>query len=209
MQALIHRGIAALVLMAVVAFAAAGCGPSQEEIDQTVAAAVAEAEARMDARVEAVTKMEGPVGPQGEVGPAGPKGEAGPVGPQGLQGVQGDIGPRGDRGAAGPVGVQGPQGPRGDTGPQGPPGPAGATGGAAAIPNVLEVQELRVCGDGGCIHIRSGTSEFVPSIRWLDPDGGTTTSLAGGSVDGFVITESNTRSGWTDFCVLDGVARIC
>ena len=188
MQLLIHRGIAALMLMAVVVFATTACGPSQEDIDQTVAAAVAEAEARMDARVEAVTKMEGPVGPQGDVGPPGPQGEPGPVGPQGPQGAQGDIGPRGDRGAAGPVGVQGRQGPRGDTGPQGPPGPAGATGGAASIPNVLEVQELRVCSDdGGCIHITSGDSDHVPAIRWKASDGAETTVIWGGTIDGLVL----------------------
>ena len=186
-----------------------GCGPSSDEIDQRIAAAVAAAESRTDAKVEAVSKMEGPVGPQGETGPAGPQGEPGPVGaqgPQGARGEQGDIGPRGDRGASGQVGVQGPQGPRGDVGPQGPPGTAGS---ATTIPDVLEVEELRVCGDGGCIHILGGTDEFVPSIRWLTPDGVLSTLLQGGTFDGFVITEANTGSGWTDFCIFDRNAGIC
>ena len=211
MHFFINRGIAAFMFMAVAVFAATGCGPSQEEIDQTVAVAVAEAEARMDAKVEAVTKMEGPLGPQGEVGPVGPQGEPGPVGPQGPQGAQGEMGPRGDRGAAGQVGVQGPQGPRGDTGPQGPPGPPGATGGAATIPNVLEVEELRVCSDdGGCIFITSGDSEHVPAVRWKGRDGAETTVIWGGTIDGLILAERNSvRSGWTEFCVDEGAAGVC
>lgn len=76
----------------------------------------------------------GPMGPQGvqgiqgEVGPQGPIGPQGPVGPAGADGVQGAVGPQGP---IGPIGPQGPQGERGLTGAdgaQGPAGPAGATG---------------------------------------------------------------------------------
>ena len=201
------------VSLLVVAFAS-GCWTSQEDVDQTVAAAVAEAEGRMDAKVEAVTKMEGPVGPQGEQGGQGDRGYmgvAGPRGPQGAQGAQGargPLGPIGPRGAAGQAGLQGPPGLPGVAGPPGLPGPAGRPGGTVSLPPVLEVRELRVCGDGGCIQIRSGTDEFVPSIRWLDEDGVLTTGLFGGSVDGFVIREFD-ESGYTDFCVSEGVAGIC
>ena len=202
------------VLATVVALSAlllVACGPSSAEIDQRIAAAVAEAEARMEVKVDAVTKMEGPLGPQGDVGPEGPQGQPGPTGPQGQQGPQGEIGPRGDRGPAGQVGTQGAQGPRGDTGAQGPPGPqgpAGSAGGSANIPSTLEVEELRVCGAGGCIYITSGTDEFVPTIRWLS-DGTIVSVISGGSVDGLVLSESNLQGGWTQFCIDEGVAGIC
>lgn len=219
-----YRFVHLTLFLGLVALVALACGPSEAEVDQRIADAVAAAEARMGERVDAVTKMEGPLGPQGEVGPIGPQGEQGPIGPrgpEGPQGEQGEMGLPGERGQAGLIGATGRQGPPGETGPQGPPGARGATGAqgprgpqgppgsVASIPDVLEVQELRVCGNGGCIHIRSGTTEFVPSIRWLDADGIFSTALFGGSVDGFVIREANRGSGFTDFCVNEGVAGIC
>ena len=125
MQFVIHRGIAALMFMLVVAFAAAGCGPSQEEIDQTVAAAVAEAEGRMDAKLQIISLTPGPQGEQGIQGiegPQGPQGEPGETGPAGPSGPRGPMGFKGDFGEQGFTGLPGPQG---EPGPQGPPGPPG------------------------------------------------------------------------------------
>ena len=199
-------------VVALLALLLVACGPSTDEIDQRIAAAVAEAEGRMDAKVEAVTKMEGPLGPQGEIGPVGPQGEPGPVGTQGPQGTQGEIGPRGDRGSSGQVGVQGPQGPRGDTGPQGPPGTAGPPGSATSIPRVLEVEELIVRVDNGTSYIRfqPGTAGRASWITFHDADTDRVIgSLNGGTARGFVITDTKPGMEKTSFCIDAGVAGIC
>lgn len=192
MQLVIHRGIAAftfMVCLMVVAFAATGCGPSQEEIDQTVAAAVAEAEARMEAKIQIISLTPGP---QGEQGIQGIQGIIGPQGPQGETGPAGQSGPRGPMGFKGEVGIQGfagPPGPQGDPGPQGqpgPPGPAGAPGSVASIPKVLEVESLiiRKPGDGGYIEIRAGEPGKVADIVWRGDDGIADGFLFAGSARG-------------------------
>jgi len=63
---------------------------------------------------EAIAKITGPVGPQGEPGPPG-EGVQGPVGPQGEMGPpgQGEPGTPGAQGEPGPVGAVGPVGPQG------------------------------------------------------------------------------------------------
>ena len=213
MQFLFHRGIATFAFMVVVVFAAIGCGAGQEDVDRAIATAVAEAEARMDAKLETVTKMEGPIGPQGEVGPAGPQGEPGPAGPQGQQGAQGETGPRGDRGSAGQVGVQGPQGPRGDTGPQGPPGPPGPAGGTAQveIPDVLEVKELvvRRTNDGGHLRLVGGNSNRTAAILWYNSAGTYVGQIYAGSIYGMGLENRNDDDSWTVFCINEGEVGLC
>ena len=203
-------GFLALSLIAV-AFVVSGCWASQDDIDRSVAAAVAEAEGRMDAKVEAVTKMEGPLGPQGELGPVGPQGELGPVGLQGETGPAGPSGPRGPMGFKGDFGEQGfagPPGPRGEAGPQGPPGPPGPSGSSAAIPKTLVVEELVIRGSaqGGSLRLRPGSEGRVAVIEWLHHEDGVVSKIYGGSIDGFVIEEKDSQREWTDFCISEGVA---
>lgn len=71
-------------------------------------------------QISNVSKMEGPIGPQGL------NGSQGPIGLQGLQGIQGPQGPKGYNGSRGPQGIQGIQGPQGLVGPPG----SSASGGA-------------------------------------------------------------------------------
>ncbi|XP_068730017.1 collectin-12-like isoform X5 [Montipora capricornis] len=65
------------------------------------------------AKVENVSKLQGPVGPPGFNGSQGSIGPSGPRGFNGTQGIQGSIGPRGFNGSQGPAGPAGPQGPEG------------------------------------------------------------------------------------------------
>lgn len=62
---------------------------------------------------EAIAKIIGPPGPQGE---PGPQGDSGGLGPQGEVGPPGPIG---EIGTIGPQGLVGPEGPTGSPGPQG------------------------------------------------------------------------------------------
>ena len=194
-----------------VAFVVSGCWASQEDI----AAAVAEAEGRMDAKVEAVTKMEGPLGPQGELGPVGLQGESGPVGPQGETGPAGPSGPRGpmgfkgDFGEQGFVGPPGPKGPKGDPGAQGPPGlpgMAGPPGGTVSLPKVLQVEKLIIRNSGlvgGYLVIEPGKEGKVASITWHDDDGIPGAFLLGGTENGFVIG-SYEGGEWRSYCLDNG-----
>lgn len=74
---------------------------------------------------EALAKITGPPGAQGDMGLHGEQGLTGPIGPQGDMGPQGEIGPPGARGEIGTIGAQGGPGPEGSIGP---PGPQGETG---------------------------------------------------------------------------------
>ena len=205
MQFVIHRGIAALMLMLVVAFAAAGCGPSQEEIDQTVAAAVAEAEGRMDAKLQIISLTPGPQGEQGiqgVEGPQGPQGEPGEAGPAGPSGPRGPMGFKGDFGEQGFTGLPGPQG---EPGPQGPPGPQGAPGrdgSSVSIPKVLEVEKLvvRKPDAGGYLVLEPGEEGKVATISWHSSNGTRWSVLLGGTNDGFVIIND-----LTSYCFDGGV----
>lgn len=69
-----------------------------------------------DLSPEAIAKITGPIGPQGEIGPEGPIGPIGPQGEIGPPGIQGEIGTIGPQGLPGPVGNLGPQGPQGEIG---------------------------------------------------------------------------------------------
>jgi len=76
-----------------------------------------------DLSAEALAKITGPPGSQGETGPQGEMGETGapgPIGPQGDMGlsIEGETGPQGVEGVQGPIGPPGEQGPPG----QGEPG---------------------------------------------------------------------------------------
>jgi len=73
---------------------------------------------------EAIAKITGPPGGQGETGPQGETGETGPIGPQGEEGPPGAQGPigGGEQGPVGSIGLPGGPGPRGETGPQGETG---------------------------------------------------------------------------------------
>ena len=187
---------------------AMACGPSQEEVDQAIADAVAEAEARTDAKLDIITLMPGPQGepgPEGAQGPQGERGERGEVGPTGPVGL------RGDRGTPGQVGMHGPPGPRGDRGEQGPPGPAGPAGGAASIPKSLEVEELiiRAPGGGDYIAFQPGTDGKASWIVWVSGTGRYMGSISAGTVDGMVLREADQGDNRTTFCVGDGVAGLC
>jgi len=126
-----------------------------DKVRAAISAEVKAETARLDAKLDTISKQVGPVGPQGErgergepgekgmpgeagpVGPVGPQGEkgepgekgiqgdVGPQGPQGEKGLQGDIGPQGERGEKGEPGEKGIQG---DVGPQGPQGEKGLQG---------------------------------------------------------------------------------
>ena len=200
-----------LVSLVLLMLAAAGCAPSDAEIQEMVRAEVA----KEVAKIEVLPGEQGPQGKQGPQGEPGPQGEQGSVGPQGEQGKQGEIGPRGDRGQPGQVGVQGPAGSRGDTGPQGPSGPAGppgASGGAASIPKVLEVEELivRMDGGGGYLRLRGGEEGRVALIQWYSGSGTLAAQAFGGSTVGFKIENKNSEAeGWTEHCVDEGVSGIC
>ena len=74
-----------------------------------------------------------------------------PPGPPGPKGEPGERGPAGPPGVAGPVGTPGPPGSAGPMGPQGP---------TLAIPDALQVKELRV----------SGSLDFGDGRKWT-PDG--------------------------------------
>ncbi|PFX12536.1 Scavenger receptor class A member 5 [Stylophora pistillata] len=64
----------------------------------------------LTARIENVSKLQGPIGPRGFNGSQGPIGLAGPRGFNGTQGPQGMIGPQGFNGSQGAPGPQGPKG---------------------------------------------------------------------------------------------------
>ena len=215
MQFVIHRGIAALMLMVFLVLAAIACGPSQEEIDQTVAAAVAEAEARTDAKIETISLTPGPQGEQGIQGIQGIEGAQGPQGETGPAGQSGPRGPMGFKGEFGAQGFEGPPGPQGEAGPQGPPGPrgpAGPAGSGATIPKTLVVEELLIKGhaEGGSLRLKAGSEGKVATIYWIVPESGVVAEVHGGSARGFVIeTENSNGREWTDFCVNEGVAGIC
>ena len=84
-------------------------GPSQEDIDQMVADAIANT-GIPDIVCMEVEKVEPMPGPQGPAGPEGPRGEPG------LTGREGPCGGQGPPGREGPSGDTGPQGERGDVG---------------------------------------------------------------------------------------------
>ena len=152
----------------------AACGPSEDEIDQRIASAVAAAEARTDSKIETISLTPGP---QGERGEQGIRGRTGLQGPRGETGPAGASGPRGPMGFRGEVGIQGFAGPKGDPGPQGPPGaqgPPGRDGSAASIPKVLEVEKLvvRKPGDNTYIVIGDVDADSEHStIEWYDSGG--------------------------------------
>ena len=173
------------------------CGPSQDEIDQRIAAAVAAAEARTDAKIETISLTPGP---QGERGEQGIRGRSGLQGPRGETGPAGASGPRGPMGFKGEVGIQGfagPPGPQGEPGPQGPPGaqgPPGRDGSAASIPKVLEVEKLivRDSQGGGYLVLEPGAEGNVAAIEWRDSDGSLTAFLFGGTNNGFIVYDDGT-----------------
>ena len=109
-------------------------------LDPKALVLIRQAEERLRASIEAVSKMRGPKGAQGakgdqgKVGPRGEKGEPGEgikgePGPRGLKGERGEKGEKGDsiKGDKGEPGesIEGRQGKEGKQGPQGPPGPKG------------------------------------------------------------------------------------
>ncbi|MCY4623783.1 MAG: hypothetical protein OXC99_02070 [Chloroflexi bacterium] len=197
--------VTALMLLIVVA--AGACGPSEEELAALVAA---EVERQVALVPPAPQGDQGEQGPQGPQGVEGPQGAVGPVGPQGLtgpQGPQGATGPQGRVGPAGPIGLQGPKGDPGAAGPAGATGPQGT----AQIPKVLEVEELIVRSDnsGGYLRLEGGTGGTVAAIEWYSSDGSQSATLWGGTVDGMVLSNRNSDGGWTQYCIDEGIARVC
>jgi hypothetical protein len=100
------------------------------------------AEQRLRAEVEAVSKLPGPKGEKGDTikgerGEPGPRGERGDAG-KSIRGLPGAKGERGDTGPKGDSikGERGEPGPRGELGRsiQGPPGPAGPSGPKGDMP---------------------------------------------------------------------------
>ncbi|KXJ24773.1 Collagen alpha-1(VI) chain [Exaiptasia diaphana] len=73
-------------------------------------------------KVDAVSKMEGPIGPRGYNGSQGIQGIKGDTGAKGETGPPGVPGAKGETGAAGAQGVKGDTGAKGETGPKGQKG---------------------------------------------------------------------------------------
>ena len=193
------------IIVALFALLLVACGPSEEEIDRRIAAAVAAAESRTDAKIETIGLTPGEQGIQGIQGAPGVEG---PPGPQGERGQVGPSGPRGPMGFKGEVGIQGFAGPKGDPGPQGPPGaqgPPGRDGTAASIPKVLEVEKLIIRKPGA-----SGQHlELTPlSVSWYHEDGELGTFLGGATPIGFVILNDDSDGETRVYCIDRGRLRV-
>ena len=86
------------------------------------------ADIKLQAAVDAVTKMQGPQGEKGQKGEQGIKGNQGTQGIQGIAGNDGATGPQGQKGEAGVNGADGSNGSNGAPGQKGSSGSKGQKG---------------------------------------------------------------------------------
>lgn len=65
--------------------------------------------------------------------------------------------------------------------------------------------------NGGYLKLIAGGEGRVAAIQWIDDRSGiVTTQIAGGTVDGLVLTEANIRGDrWTEFCINEETAELC
>jgi hypothetical protein len=143
-------------------------------------------------------KIDGVVGPQGDVGPAGAQGNQGPAGApgadgaDGADGAQGPIGPTGNQGAQGPVGadstVPGPIGPIGPAGPQGNQGAPGPAGADSTVPGpVGQVGPTGAQGPIGPAGADADTSEIAALSDIINNDQAAPSLTIGDYIGGGIV----------------------